>query len=160
MKTSGSELESSARIHIPHAYKVRSVGYAVSLVLAILVICSVALGQEKDGAKSSVTGHYEGTAKGKSEEVIDVVFDLTEKDGSMSGMIHSTHGDFRITGGHHKGEDVMLEFDAQGEPGTITLKLNEDKLSGSWSAGDDGGPVDVKRAAAKEVPKDAPKEKS
>jgi len=160
MKMPGRKLEGSGRIRIPHAYKVRSVGYAYWMVLALLVISCLAVGQEKDAAKSSVTGHYEGTAKGKSEEVIDVVFDLTEKDGAMSGMIHSTHGDFQITGGSHKGEAVMLEFDAQGEPGTITLKLNEDKLSGSWSAGDDGGPVDVKKMAAKEVPKDAPKEKS
>ena len=72
-------------------------------------------------------------------------------------MIHSDHGDFTITGGTHHGEDVTLEFDANGSTGTITLKKAEDKLSGTWSAGDDAGPVEVKKVAAQE---DAPKSKS
>jgi hypothetical protein len=86
-----------------------------------------------------------------------VTFDLTEKEGAMSGMIRSDHGDFTVTGGTHHGEDVTLEFDGGGPTGTITLKLAADKLSGTWSAGDDGGPVDVKKVAAQE---ETPKGKS
>jgi len=40
--------------------------------------------------------------------------------------------------------------DAGGSPGTLSLRMTEDKLVGTWSAGDDGGPVEVKRAAAQE----------
>ena len=58
-------------------------------------------------------------------------------------MIRSDHGDFTITGGSHKGEDVTLEFDANPGTGTINLRLAEDRLSGTWSAGEDGGPVEV-----------------
>ena len=108
-------------------------------------------------AKSDVTGHYEGIAKNASGEDIHVAFDLTEKDGAIAGTIHSDHGDFSITGGSHKADAVTLEFDAQGTTGTIQLQQAEDKLSGNWTAGDDGGPVDVKKAAAQEQ---APKEKS
>jgi hypothetical protein len=68
----------------------------------------------------------------------------------MSGMIHSSHGDFTISGGSHKGEDVSLEFNGSEASGTISLKSAEDKLSGTWSAGEDGGPLEVKKAAAKE----------
>jgi hypothetical protein len=71
-------------------------------------------------------------------------------------MIRSDHGDFTITGGSHKGDEVTLEFNAGGPTGTITLKMAEDKLSGTWSAGDDGGPVELKRVS----PQDQPKEKS
>jgi hypothetical protein len=32
-----------------------------------------------------LTGHYEGSAKNKAEEVIPVSFDLTEKEGALFG---------------------------------------------------------------------------
>jgi len=53
----------------------------------------------------------------------------------------------RNSGGNHKGDAVTLEFDANGGAGTISLHIAEDKLLGTWSMGDDGGPVDVKKAA-------------
>jgi len=112
--------------------------------------------QAKNAAAKGVNGRYEGSAKNAAGDIITVAFELTEKDGAMSGMIRSDHGDFTISGGSHKGDDVRLEFDANGSSGTILLKLAEDKLAGTWSAGDDGGSVEVKKAAAQ----DAPKEKS
>jgi hypothetical protein len=126
------------------------------LVLAPLCVATAQQGKN-NSAKGSVAGRYEGTAKNRAEEVINVTFDLTEKEGAMSGMIRSDHGDFTVTGGTHHGEDVTLEFDAGGPTGTITLKLAADKLSGTWSAGDDVGPVDVKKVAAQE---ETPKGKS
>ena len=122
------------------------------VVLAPLCVATAQQGKNTS-AKGSVTGNYEGTAKNRAEEVIQVKFELTEKEGVMSGMIRSNHGDFTVTGGTHHGEDVTLEFDAGGSAGTITLKLGADKLSGTWSAGDDGGPVEVKKASAQEPPK-------
>jgi len=124
----------------------------VCLMLAPL--CIAAAQQGKNGPAKGVTGKYEGTAKNAAGDIITVTFELTEKDGAMSGMIRSDHGDFTITGGSHKGEDVRLEFDANGATGTILLKLAEDKMSGTWSAGDDGGAVEVKKAAAQEAPKE------
>jgi hypothetical protein len=70
-------------------------------------------------------------------------------------MIHSTHGDFPITGGSRKGDTVTIEFDAGG-PGTIAAHFADDKLVGSWTVGDDGGSLDLKKSA----PEDAPKGKS
>jgi hypothetical protein len=133
-----------------------SVHAAVAAFVMMLAMASVALGQQpkSEPAKASLTGHYEGTAKNRAEEVITLSLELTEKDGALTGMIRSSHGDFTITGGSHHGEEATLEFDAGGPTGTITLKTVEDKLSGTWSAGDDGGPVEVKKVAAQqETPK-------
>lgn len=129
------------------------------VVCLILVPLCVAVAQQdkKAPAKDSVNGHYAGTAKNRAEETIQVTFDLTEKEGVMSGMIRSDHGDFTITGGSHKGEDVTLDFDANGGSGTISLRLAEDKLSGTWSTGEDGGPVEVKKVVGQE---ETPKGKS
>jgi hypothetical protein len=115
----------------------------------MLALCFVTQAQQGKGtpAKTSLTGHYEGSAQNKAEEVITVSFDLTEKDGALSGVIHSSHGDFPIVGGSHQGETVKIEFDANGPTGTISLKATDDRLVGTWSTGDDGGPVDVKRVA-------------
>jgi len=125
----------------------------------MLAVCCVALAQQGKGgsAKTDLTGRYEGTAKNKAEEVITVTLELADKEGALSGAIHSSHGDFPITSGTHKGDAVTIEFDANGAAGTISLHVAEDKLVGTWSAGDDGGPLDVKKAAGQEQ---APKGKS
>ncbi len=120
----------------------------------LLVSGSVAQAQQPKPPKPDLTGRYEGTAKNKAEDVITVTLDLTEKEGALSGTIHSSHGDFTIIGGTHKDDVVTLDFDAGGSSGTLSLRLTEDKLVGTWTAGDDGGPVDVKKAAAQqETPK-------
>jgi hypothetical protein len=124
------------------------------ILCLMLVLSSVALAQQAKSAKTDVSGRYEGTAKNKAEDIITVTLDLTDKEGAVSGAIHSSHGDFAITGGTHQGDTVTIDFDAGGSSGTISLRLAEDKLVGTWTAGDDGGPVDVKKAAAQnEVPK-------
>jgi hypothetical protein len=122
------------------------------ILCLMLVLCCVALAQQgKSGsAKTDLTGRYEGTAKNKAEDIITVTIDLTEKEGALSGAIRSSHGDFTITGGTHKGDAVTIEFDAGGPVGTIALHIADDKLVGTWSAGDDGGSLDVKRVAAPE----------
>ena len=116
----------------------------------LLVLGSVAQTQQPKSTKTNLTGIYEGTAKNKAEDIITVTLDLTEKEGALSGTIHSSHGDFTILGGTHKDDAVTLDFDAGGSSGTLSLRLTEDKLVGTWTAGDDGGPVDVKKAATPE----------
>jgi hypothetical protein len=129
-------------------------GIVPKLLIVCLVVAPLCLAAA-EGKKASVDGRYEGTAKNAAGDIITVAFELTEKDGAMSGMIRSDHGDFTITGGSHKGEDVRLEFDTGGGPtGTILLKVAEDKMSGTWSAGDDGGAVEVKKAASQTAPKE------
>lgn len=124
----------------------------LALIVAPLCVATAQQGK-KTPAKASLTGKYEGTAKIGEQETVQVTLELTEQEGAMSGMIRSDHGDFTITGGTHKGNDVTLEFDAGGPTGVITLKLADDKLSGTWSAGEQGGPVEVKKVAAQDQAK-------
>lgn len=126
--------------------------HASAAALLVLATCAAAQNAKDAG---DLTGHYEGTAKDASGEVISVTLDLTEKDGAITGHISSSRGDFPITGGSHQGKTVKLEFEAEGTLGTISLEAKEDKLVGTWSAGDNSGPVEVKRTAVT-----APKEKS
>ena len=55
------------------------------LVLSLIVapLCVATAQQDKKTAsKSSVTGKYEGTAKNAAQEIIQLTFELTEKDGA------------------------------------------------------------------------------
>jgi hypothetical protein len=120
-----------------------------TMVCVVLMLCGLALAQQSKNSVT-VTGRFDGTAKNTAGEVITVSLELTEKEGALSGMIRSSHGDFTITGGSHKGDDVTLDFTTDGPTGTISLKLAEDKLSGTWSAGDDGGTIEATRVKAAE----------
>ena len=75
-----------------------------SIACLMLALCFVAQAQQDKSApaKTSLTGRYEGSAKNKAEESITVSIDLTEKEGALSGTIHSSHGDFPITGGSRR----------------------------------------------------------
>lgn len=121
---------------------------SVAGIFAILLLSFGPLLGQQGNTKSDFTGRYEGTAKNAAGEVITLTLALTEKDGAISGTINSSHGDFQITGGSHRDKTVTLQFDAEGTSGTISLEASEDKLVGTWSAGDDGGAVEVKKVAA------------
>jgi hypothetical protein len=130
----------------------------MSVLGPFLVLCigiGLSFAQAKKApAKSDLTGHYEGTAKDNSDQLITVTIDLAEKDGAITGTISSSHGDFSISKGSLQGDVVTLEFEADGTTGTISLKRAEDKLTGTWTAGDQGGPIDVKKVAAQAPPKE------
>ena len=126
----------------------RSQAQVMTLLGAAALFVAVCAGAQQGKNKADVTGKYEGTAKNAAGEVITVTLDMTEKDGAISGTISSSHGDFAITGGSHQDKKVTLQFDAQGTSGTISLEADGDNLVGTWSAGDDGGPVEVKKAVA------------
>jgi hypothetical protein len=117
------------------------------LAVGLLLLGAYVAGAQQGKNKPGLTGRYGGTATNKAAEVITVTLDLSEKDGAVSGTISSSHGDFPITSGSHQGKTVTLQFDAQGTSGTISLEASDDKLGGTWSAGDDGGTVEVKRVA-------------
>jgi len=131
----------------------------LTIACLVLSLCFIAQAQQdkKAPAKPTLTGRYDGTAKNKGEEVITVSLDLTDKDGALSGMINSSHGDFSIVGGSHEGDTVTIEFDTGGPTGILSLHLVDDRLVGTWTAGDDGGPLDVKKVAA---PQGGSKDKS
>lgn len=120
----------------------------VALLAAMSLFVAVCAWAQQGKKKADLSGKYEGSAKNAAGEVITVTLDLTEKDGNISGTISSSHGDFPITGGSHQEKKVTLQFEAQGASGTILLEANGENLVGTWSAGDDGGPVEVKKVAA------------
>src|SRR5690348_15526807 len=110
--------------------KARRVNFRTFVTACVVLTTCLAGAQQK--SKADLTGKYEGTAKNKAEEVIDVTLDLTEKDGVVSGMINSSHGNFPVSSGSRQGKTVTLQFDADGTSGTISLEASDEKLVGTW----------------------------
>lgn len=140
--------------------KLHSMPASRLLIVCLVLALPALVHAQKDKtapAKADLTGRYEGTAKNSQQADITVALELTEKDGAVTGMIKSSHGDFTISSGTHQGNDVTLGFDTGGPAGTMTLKVDGDKLTGAWTAGDDEGPIEVTKAAAQQ---EAPKGKS
>jgi hypothetical protein len=130
--------------------KASLVNFGRTGAMVLVLLTTFVAGAQQGKSKADLTGRYEGSAKNAAGEIITVTLDLAEKEGAVSGTISSSHGDFPITSGSHQGKAVMLQFDAQGTSGTISMELSEDKLAGTWNAGDDGGPVDVKKVAVRQ----------
>ena len=110
-------------------------------------------GKTTTSVTSSFTGHYEGTATNKAQQTIPMAIDLTDTNGTFSGNISTTLGIFPIVGGTRQAETITINFDASGEKGSISAKLSDGRLLGTFSLGDDGGPVDAKKTA--EEPRNA-----
>jgi len=107
---------------------------------------------QRDRTNASVgqpfTGYYEGAATNKRQQVIvPLAIDLADAGGHFSGEISSTFGVFPIVGGNHQADAITIEFDAGGEKGTISAKLSDGRLFGTFTTGDDGGSIDVKKTA-------------
>ena len=129
-------------------------GKLVILAFAFLGVSSRA--QESVGAKSlptskqasvkvSFTGHYEGTATNKAHDIIPLVIDLSDGAVAPSGRISTTLGVFPIIGGEIQGNHLKINFELGEETGSISAELSDGKLLGTFSLGDDGGPIEAKK---------------
>jgi hypothetical protein len=95
----------------------------------------------------SAAGRYEGTATNNAQQVIQVVMDLKEVGGNLSGQINSSAGDFPIVSGTRDGDAITIQFDTGSGTGTVTAKLADNRLVGTYSTADDNGSVELKRTS-------------
>jgi hypothetical protein len=127
-----------------------------SLVLALLPALSLAQEQLATGQgagaslASSFTGHYEGAATNKAQQIIPLIIDLRDASGTLSGRITTPLGIFPINGGTQQANAITIHFETDGESGSISATLTDRKLLGTFSLGDDGGPIEARKTA--EVP--------
>jgi hypothetical protein len=115
-------------------------------------------GNTTTSVTGSFTGHYEDTATNKAQKAIPMAIDLTDASGAFSGNISTTLGVFPIVGGTRQANTITINFDASGERGSVLRKLSDGRFLGTFSLGDDGGPVDAKKTS--EVPRSATAGKS
>lgn len=118
-------------------------------LLSLIVICAAAaVASAQGGAKSSLTGKYQGTAKGPNGDV-QLTLELTDDAGKFSGQITSPGGVYKIAKGQLT--DGVLTLEAENAKGKLTLRQKGDVLAGDFTADGKTGPVELKKAAADEI---------
>jgi hypothetical protein len=126
------------------------------LTLTFLLGSVAAFGQATPApAADTLSGKYEGTAKiaGNPDEKISL--DLKNEAGKISGrLMHGTAGR-DVTEGTLKDGTLSLTF---GKEGSITAKVEGDKLIGEWTAGAKKGSIELTKVtpAAATAPATAP----
>ncbi|HLV87294.1 MAG TPA: DUF5694 domain-containing protein [Candidatus Sulfotelmatobacter sp.] len=115
------------------------------LLLSLLAVAQPTPRRQAENKSSAATEHYEGSATNNEQESIPVTIDLAESAGAFSGQIISSYGTFAITGGTRDGDSVTLHFDVNGDTGTITARLADGHLAGTYTAGNQSGSVDVQK---------------
>ncbi len=96
----------------------------------------------------AASGHYEGEATNRENQTLAVIIDLWDTDGALSGSIATPVGVFPITGGTRQARIFTIEFDAGGQKGSISAQFSDEGLVGTFSLGDDGGPINALKISA------------
>ena len=131
----------------------RKTALVLSAVLALTAL-EYASSAAADCKPGDPAGTFEGSAKSQEQGDLTVHLQLRCTDGKYDGEISTSAGDVSITDGSFDAGHLHLEFDAGGAPGSVDLHVKNGVLSGTFSAGDDSGTVELHsaEAAASAVP--------
>ena len=123
-------------------------------VLVLLLVPLMASGQNPDSANqktaASLTGKYEGTAKGPEGDV-QVSLDLADEAGKFSGHFTTPRGVYDVQKGQMVEGLLSLEAAGKGSVARVTLRQKDDKLVGELSVDGKKGPIELKRIAKDEI---------
>ena len=94
----------------------------------------------------TVDGKYEGTAKAGDGSLLNVIFELKNEGGKVSGSATSGATTIKIGEGTLAGNKLMLKF--EGHTGVLNASVDGDKITGEWVEGQQKRVVDLKKVAA------------
>lgn len=122
--------------------------------------------KDEAATDDGLSGSWQGVAEipGENNEKINLPFALNitlNADGSVSGSIVSAMGTMPLTGGTYDKDSGSLTIrilTPEGEPGSITGTVKGDSFTGSWSGGDQSGPVTMTRESKADPKAAEPKE--
>ena len=123
--------------------------FRVQLSMFVIVVAAMMISAQA-GSGPSLTGKYEGTAKGPDGE-IHLTLDLTDDAGKISGQITSPHGVYKIVKAQMAAGVLTLDAEGTGSKGKLTLRQKDSSLVGDFSADGKTGPVEFKKAAKDEI---------
>jgi hypothetical protein len=127
------------------------------LMIFVLIACAMALAQQTPGigtaqSKASGTaagdflsGKYEGTAKTAGAADTQLSLELKNDGGKVSGYLVSTQETINISEGSIADGKLALKFGDQGKDGTLTARVEGEKITGDWLAGAQKRAVELKK---------------
>lgn len=93
------------------------------------------------------SGRYEGLVKSQSHGDVPVVVDIRQDNRNINGLMHTPLGDFEITRGDFNAGKLILVVESYDDDGTITVRLEGDRLVGDFVGFGDSGRVELRRTS-------------
>lgn len=117
-------------------------------VVAIALVLTFVLGVVAAFGQDSLPGKYEGTAKTAGAADSQIMLELKNDGGKISGHLMNGQTGFDISEGTLADGKLTLKLGPAAKDGVVTLKVDADKLSGEWVAGTTKKTVELKKAGA------------
>jgi hypothetical protein len=121
---------------------VESVKSAAQIAIFCFASLTVLFSQE---TRNSLTGHYEGTATTRRNEVFRVALAVNGSVSVLTGRIATPQAIYPLLSGAQDGDRTTITFDADRETGTVSGTLSGGKLTGTFKLGDESGSLDLTR---------------
>jgi hypothetical protein len=115
--------------------------FALTLLAGLLTVAPLAADPELAG---SWIGAID-TSKGQ----MDIGLELTVKDGKLTGMLKTGHGDWQVTNVTQKEGLWTVTFKAPDGTGTLSGRIKDNRFKGDWKFPMADGTFDLSRRKAK-----------
>ncbi len=116
------------------------------LAVAVLAMPVALEAQAPAPTAEAVAGAWEGLSRGTNGE-LPVKVDLKYVNGAFAGVVGTPWMVVSITGGSLQGDTLTLSLEVEGTSGTLTARLQDGTLAGSWQVGAETGTVVLSRPA-------------
>jgi Peptidase family S41 len=123
------------------------IGFRLATIALALTVSSVS-SQAQSGCKpNDPVGHFEGTATSQQAGKLDITLNLHCDNGRYAGEVVSSAGTYTIKDGYFQASRLHLNLEADGNAVTIEAALEAGVFRGTFTAGDDNGPLELRRMA-------------
>jgi len=121
----------------------------VKLVNRLVVgVIAVLLGTGCAFAQETLSGKYEGTAKVSGSADLQIILELKNEGGKVSGQLTNGATTTAVTDGSFMDGKLSLKLGEAAKDGSLTAKVEGDKLTGDWVSGSQKRTIELKKASS------------
>ena len=112
----------------------------------MIALIALVLGTITAFAQETLSGKYEGTAKGGSAD-LQITLELKNEGGKVSGQLTNGATTIAVTDGSLMDGRLSLKLGEAAKDGLLTAKVDGDKLTGDWVSGSQKRTLELKKAS-------------
>lgn len=99
-------------------------------------------------AQETLSGKYEGTAKVAGAADLQITLELKNEGGKVSGQLTNGATTLAVTDGSLVDGKLSLKLGEAAKDGSLTAKVDGDKLTGDWVSGSQKRTIELKKASS------------